>query len=176
MSTRAQTACRRRWRSAAALVFAHPLTPWVCSSLAPFATRAGSKTRPLFCSSIRYTLTRSDTACTHTHPLTHTQADLFREKLKKVPLKKYFEEYTGGGDFKQGCEFMEEQFLAMNKNPKKTIYTHITTATDTGTAAAARSFVVVVLTLCTDTMEKVFGAVKDIVIKDSLRKAGLLDE
>jgi len=86
------------------------------------------------------------------------KADLFKDKLKKVPLKKFFDEFDSGADFKAGCEFMEEQFLGMNKNPKKQIYVHVTTATDT------------------DTMEKVFGAVKDIVIKDSLRKAGLLDD
>jgi GTPase SAR1 family protein len=82
--------------------------------------------------------------------------DLFAEKIKKVPLSKYFPDYTGDNSFEAAAEFLQEQFESKNRNPDKQVYTHITCATDTGNIAA------------------VFNAVKDIIIRKSLNEAGLV--
>jgi len=82
--------------------------------------------------------------------------DLFSEKITRVPLAKYFPEYTGGDNFQRASEFMQEQFESKNRNKDKRIYSHVTCATDTGNIRA------------------VFDAVKDIVIKKSLQAAGLV--
>jgi GTPase SAR1 family protein len=82
--------------------------------------------------------------------------DLFASKLSKVPLNKYFPDYTGDNSFENASEFLQEQFESKNRNPDKQVYTHITCATDTGNIAA------------------VFNAVKDIIIRKSLNEAGLV--
>jgi len=56
--------------------------------------------------------------------------DLFREKLAKVSLSRYFPEYKGGADFEQGCQFMKSTYLSLNHS-KKHIYCHFTCATNT---------------------------------------------
>jgi len=82
--------------------------------------------------------------------------DLFADKIVKVPLSKYFPDYTGGDNLKLATEYMRLQFETKNRNKDKRIYTHVTCATDTTNVAA------------------VFNAVKDIVIKKSLAAAGLV--
>lgn len=84
--------------------------------------------------------------------------DLFRLKIDKVPLTvcPLFEEYKGSG-YDEGVEYIKENFLERNANPDdKEIYVHVTCATDTGN------------------VEAVFDGVKDIIIKGSLRDAGLV--
>ena len=51
---------------------------------------------------------------------------------------------------------MQTKFLERNRNSKKDVYVHITCATDTNNVAA------------------VFNACKDIILKQSLKDAGLL--
>jgi len=83
--------------------------------------------------------------------------DLFQVKIKKVPLSRYFPDYTGSDkDYDACCEFLQTQFEAKNRNPDKQVYTHVTCATDTNNIAA------------------VFNAVKDIIIRKSLTEAGLV--
>jgi len=82
--------------------------------------------------------------------------DLFGDKIGKVPLSKYFPDYTGGDNLKLATEYMRMQFESKNRNKDKRIYTHVTCATDTSNVSA------------------VFNAVKDIVIKKSLAAAGLV--
>jgi len=53
-------------------------------------------------------------------------------------------------------EFLQQLFEDRKRDTEKTIYTHVTCATDT------------------DNIKVVFNAVKDIVIKQSLTEAGLL--
>jgi len=81
--------------------------------------------------------------------------DLFADKIKKVPLSKFFPEFKGGDNYEEACSFMEKQFTSRSKNPNKKVYPHITCATDTTNVAA------------------VFNAVKDIIINKSLEEAGL---
>jgi len=82
--------------------------------------------------------------------------DLFGTKIVKVPINKFFPEYTGGADYNAGCKFMTSSFTNRNRNKDKPIYTHVTCATDTGNVSA------------------VFNAVKDIIIRKSLGEAGLM--
>jgi len=85
--------------------------------------------------------------------------DVFAEKIKKVPLTvcPLFADYAGDNTYEAGCELIETAFHAKNRNTEKTIYAHVTCATDTSNVAA------------------VFDAVKDIIINISLGEAGLLN-
>lgn len=80
--------------------------------------------------------------------------DLFEEKIKKVPLKDYFPEYTGNS-YEDATDFLQDKFESQN-NQDKDIYTHVTCATNT------------------DNVLHVFNYVKDIIIKKGLCRAGLM--
>lgn len=73
--------------------------------------------------------------------------DLFEEKLSKYPLSDTYPEYKGGDDFDKAVEFITNKFESQNTNPNKTIYFHITCATDT------------------KSVEAVFKATKDVILK-----------
>jgi len=76
--------------------------------------------------------------------------DIFTEKIKRVPLTVCFPEYTGSQEFKETTEFIKEKFLDVKEY--KTVYTHLTCATDT-------SNVIIV-----------FNAVRDIILDKTLSK------
>lgn len=57
--------------------------------------------------------------------------DIFRERIRIKDLSCCFPEYTGGKDYEKAGEFIKQKFLAVNKNPKKQIYSNMTNATDT---------------------------------------------
>lgn len=77
--------------------------------------------------------------------------DLFKQKLLKSPVNKYFPDYTGDpGSYKLASAYFEESFKRLNRNPSKVsscspthlicsnlaikfqdIYVHFTNATDT---------------------------------------------
>jgi len=57
--------------------------------------------------------------------------DLFAEKIKRVPLRTCFPEYTGPDTFEMATQFIARKFVAANKSPSKHVYTHLTCATDT---------------------------------------------
>ncbi|KAF7296231.1 Heterotrimeric G-protein alpha subunit 4 [Mycena chlorophos] len=61
--------------------------------------------------------------------------DLYQEKIKTSPLRKYFPEYEGpAADAAAGHEFFKTTFAKLAKRGKgkqREVYTHITTATDT---------------------------------------------
>eukprot|EP00474_Spongospora_subterranea_P001066 CRZ01524.1 hypothetical protein [Spongospora subterranea] len=82
--------------------------------------------------------------------------DLFAEKIKKVQLSVCFPEFTGTNDFETASAFLEEMFRGKNQTPEKEVYSHVTCATDTNNIA------------------HVFNAVKDIIIRKSLREGGLM--
>lgn len=84
------------------------------------------------------------------------KCDLFEEKLKNVLISDHFPEYSAPNEFKPGCQFIEDMFVAKDTQHRRDIYPHITCATNT------------------DTMKTVFEAVKDIIIKRGLAKAGLV--
>jgi hypothetical protein len=57
--------------------------------------------------------------------------DIFRERIRVRDLSCCFPDYTGGKDYDSAGEFIKQKFLAVNKNPKKQIYSNMTNATDT---------------------------------------------
>jgi len=85
------------------------------------------------------------------------KCDVFEVKIKKVPLTAcpLFSNYQGENTFEAGCELIEQAFHAKNRNTEKTIYAHVTCATDTSNVAT------------------VFNAAKEIIISMSLDEAGL---
>jgi len=81
--------------------------------------------------------------------------DLFEQKIQKVPLTVCFKDYTGPNTAAAAGQFIEDQFLAQNENPKKLIYPKRTCATDT------------------DNVSVVFKAVQDIVLNKILEGLGM---
>jgi len=83
--------------------------------------------------------------------------DLFEQKIQKVPVTEAFPEYDGAPhDMEAAQEYLQSQFESKNRSQEKEVYTHVTCATDTSNIA------------------HVFNAVKDIIIKKSLREGGLM--
>lgn len=82
--------------------------------------------------------------------------DILEEKIDEVPIEKSFPDYKGGRDVKAACAYFEKRFTQLNRNDSKALYVHFTCATDT------------------DQIRFVMGAVNDIIIKNSLRMAGLM--
>jgi len=83
--------------------------------------------------------------------------DLFEEKIKRVPLTKFFKDYKDDPhNFRKCSTFIKRKFETLNRSPGKEIYTHITCATDT------------------DNITHVFKSVKDTLIKRSLREGGFM--
>lgn len=81
--------------------------------------------------------------------------DVFKEKIERVPIEDYFDDYEGGPSYEAACEYFRDRFVSLNTNETKQIYTHFTCATDT------------------NQIKFVMAAVHDIIIKKSLRDAGL---
>lgn len=82
--------------------------------------------------------------------------DLFEEKIKRNPLKKYFPDYTGkSDDVNEAIKFFETNFMKMNRT-NKPVYIHRTCATDT------------------NSMKFVLSAVADMIIQQNLKKSGLM--
>jgi GTPase SAR1 family protein len=85
--------------------------------------------------------------------------DLFAQKIKEVPLTacpEYADFQGPDNDYEAATEYIQAKFESLNKDNKKEIYTHVTCATDK------------------TNVDHVFNAVKDIVIRRSLRDGGLL--
>jgi len=86
--------------------------------------------------------------------------DLFEMKLAKKPLKKFYKpaedsSITDDQDLGQCGEYFKKLFLAKNKNSEKSIFSHITCATDTGN------------------VKFVFNAVVAIILENNLKASGL---
>jgi len=82
------------------------------------------------------------------------KSDLFQEKIKRIDLKVCFPDYTGGLDYKVASNFIKEKFLSLNRDMNKSLYTHVTCATDT------------------QNIKFVFNAVKDVLLQNTLNKFG----
>ncbi|CCF55465.1 hypothetical protein KAFR_0A00270 [Kazachstania africana CBS 2517] len=82
--------------------------------------------------------------------------DIFEDKVKKMPIRKYFPDYQGRvGDVEAGVKYFEKIFLSLNKS-NKPIYVRRTCATDT------------------QTMKFVLSAVTDLIVQQNLKKSGIL--
>ncbi|KAH3675935.1 hypothetical protein WICMUC_002231 [Wickerhamomyces mucosus] len=84
------------------------------------------------------------------------KVDLFEQKIRISPIKKYFPEYQGkSDDVSQGLKYFEDIFMSLNRT-NKPIYVHRTCATDT------------------QSMKFVLTAVTDMIIQKNLKNSGLL--
>jgi len=86
--------------------------------------------------------------------------DLFEMKLAKKPLKQFYQPandstITDDTDLKQCSEFFKAAFYKKNKNPDKSIFSHVTCATNT------------------DNVKFVFNAVVAIILEENLKASGL---
>lgn len=84
------------------------------------------------------------------------KVDLFEQKIRLSPIKKFFPDYQGkSDDVNQGLKYFEDIFLSLNRS-NKPIYVHRTCATDT------------------QSMKFVLTATTDMIIQQNLKKSGLL--
>ncbi|KAJ6607205.1 heterotrimeric G-protein alpha subunit, GPA3-like protein [Mycena sp. CBHHK59/15] len=81
--------------------------------------------------------------------------DVFREKLGKVPLERYFPEYTGGPDINKAAKYVLWRFMQENR-ARLSVYPHLTQATDT------------------KNVRLVFAAVKETILQNALKDSGIL--
>ncbi|KAF7319107.1 Heterotrimeric G-protein alpha subunit [Mycena chlorophos] len=81
--------------------------------------------------------------------------DVFRLKLPKVPLNKYFPEYIGGADINSAARFILWRFMQANR-ARLSVYPHLTQATDTSN------------------IRLVFAAVKETILQNALKDSGIL--
>ncbi|KAL0059673.1 Guanine nucleotide-binding protein alpha-2 subunit [Marasmius tenuissimus] len=78
------------------------------------------------------------------------KTDVFKKKISRVPLKRYFPEYTGGNDITKAAKFILWKFNQCNR-ARLSIYPHLTQATDT------------------TNIRLVFAAVKETVLQNAMR-------
>ncbi|KAH8827724.1 heterotrimeric G-protein alpha subunit, GPA3-like protein [Flagelloscypha sp. PMI_526] len=81
--------------------------------------------------------------------------DVFKAKLPKVPLSRYFPEYTGGSDINKAAKYILWRFMQANR-ARLSVYPHLTQATDTGN------------------IRLVFAAVKETILQNALKDSGIL--
>lgn len=88
--------------------------------------------------------------------------DIFRYKLRSSPLVRFFPEYRSAPEgiseevsYEHAAEFLKSKFLAMNYG-RVQVYPYLTCATDT------------------KNIDMVFAAVKETVLANNLRSAGIL--
>lgn len=83
--------------------------------------------------------------------------DLFKDKIQKTDLNVAFPEYDGGCNFERAANFIKEKYQSTCRHKgNKTIYAHLTCATDTGH------------------LKKVFDAIQDIILQKTLKDQGLM--
>lgn len=81
--------------------------------------------------------------------------DIFKSKLKKNPLSKYFHSYKGGANVSEATKFIISMFLKRNR-ARLQIYPHLTQATDTSN------------------IKLVFAAVKVTILQNTLKDSGIV--
>jgi guanine nucleotide-binding protein subunit alpha len=81
--------------------------------------------------------------------------DVFKSKLPKVRLEKYFSEYTGGDDINKAAKYILWRFMQANR-ARLSVYPHLTQATDTSN------------------IRLVFAAVKETILQNALKDSGIL--
>ena len=84
------------------------------------------------------------------------KVDLFKQKIAAIDLSVCFPEYRGGKNYDAASSFVTDRFVELNRNKNKTIYPHLTCATDT------------------KNIRVVFNAVKDIILQRNLQSSGFL--
>eukprot|EP01100_Stratorugosa_tubuloviscum_P014956 TRINITY_DN82_c1_g2_i1.p1 TRINITY_DN82_c1_g2~~TRINITY_DN82_c1_g2_i1.p1 ORF type:complete len:352 (-),score=139.41 TRINITY_DN82_c1_g2_i1:72-1127(-) len=76
--------------------------------------------------------------------------DIFENKIKRVDLRICFPSYTGGCNYQPAIDFIRDQFISQNENPRKSVFPHVTCATDTSN------------------ITHVFRSVQEVVLKKAL--------
>ncbi|XP_063678034.1 guanine nucleotide-binding protein G(i) subunit alpha-3-like isoform X1 [Bolinopsis microptera] len=84
------------------------------------------------------------------------KTDIFQRKIEHVPITVAFPEYSGPNDYDTCKQYIQDQLVALNKNPEKSIFPHFTNATDT------------------NNIKFVFDAVVEIFLEHNLKSAGLV--
>lgn len=82
--------------------------------------------------------------------------DLFIEKVTRVDIGTFFPLYHGGLDYNAGLQFIQTNFFQRNRNNQKTIYCHVTNATDT------------------ELFKFVWKSTKHMILEKNLTRSGLL--
>ncbi|CAO3644980.1 unnamed protein product [Cunninghamella blakesleeana] len=80
--------------------------------------------------------------------------DVFKSKLSKIPLERYFPDYGGGQDANKAAKYVLWRFNQTNR-AKLNIYPHLTQATDTSN------------------IRLVFSAIKETILQNALKDSGL---
>ncbi|KAI9739147.1 MAG: Guanine nucleotide-binding protein alpha-2 subunit [Cirrosporium novae-zelandiae] len=83
------------------------------------------------------------------------KVDLFRQKLERSPLAKYFPDYSGGNDVNRAAKYLLWRFNQVNR-AHLNLYPHLTQATDTSN------------------IRLVFAAVKETILQNALKDSGIL--
>ncbi|KAG8528490.1 G protein alpha subunit [Bacidia gigantensis] len=83
------------------------------------------------------------------------KVDLFKGKLERSPLGKYFPDYSGGNDVNRAAKYLLWRFNQVNR-AHLNLYPHLTQATDTSN------------------IRLVFAAVKDTILHNALADSGIL--
>ena len=81
--------------------------------------------------------------------------DIFKSKIPKIPLEKYFPEYKGGPDINKAAKYILWRFMQCNR-ARLSVYQHLTQATDTSN------------------IRLVFTAVKETILQNALKESGIL--
>ncbi|KAK9448788.1 guanine nucleotide binding protein, alpha subunit [Limtongia smithiae] len=81
--------------------------------------------------------------------------DVFQQKLKKVPLGDWFNDYDGGEDLNKAAKFILWRFTQLNRSGLK-IYPHLTQATNT------------------NNIRLVMAAVEETILQNSLKDSGII--
>jgi len=81
--------------------------------------------------------------------------DVFQAKLPRVPLEQFFPEYAGGADHNKAAKYILWKFTQANR-ARLSVYPHLTQATDTSN------------------IRLVFAAVKETILHNALKDAGLI--
>lgn len=100
--------------------------------------------------------------------------DVFKAKLPKMPLERYFAEYTGGPDINKAAKYILWRFTQTNR-ARLSVYPQYVQL-----SFLPLSFQVLMvwdsLTQATDTsnIRLVFAAVKETILQNALRDSGIL--
>ncbi|KAI7895671.1 G-protein alpha subunit [Mucor mucedo] len=83
------------------------------------------------------------------------KVDLFKTKVARVPLEKYFPDYGGGNDINKAVKYILWRFLQANR-PKLNVYPHLTQATNT------------------NNIRFVFVTVEETLLQNALKASGMM--
>ncbi|KAG9308775.1 guanine nucleotide binding protein, alpha subunit [Chiua virens] len=97
--------------------------------------------------------------------------DVFKTKLPKVPLERYFPEYSGGADLSKAAKYILWRFMQTNRARLSVYPQYVSNLYSLDWLMLAIS-----LTQATDTtnIRLVFAAVKEMILQNALKNSGIL--